>query len=380
MEIVYSHMPYLMPMRIALLCLLFPLLAQAQPDRCAAALALKLNAQPLLQKNDSATLTATEVPHLFPGTCIQTFENDLWYAVTTEPGLAYYEVSIQPTACNTPAGLQALVMQADGCDSTRYRYVSCANPKQVQTLQMAWQESQPGKRYLIYVDGYDGTACEFLIAVTAYASPPVRAALIRPGDSDYYFGPHSSLTAFDLTVRNNEVEIRWQDEPDMQVSHYLVERVYDQFGYKSASVLAEVYPGSQVAFGGVSGYRFTDRGPFRPGAEVCLRVVAVGPAGERVYFQTECATVQPVTSFSVSAPLPDPEKARGFLVQYNLYEKQALAFELLDAGGAVLKSFTLSKKAEKSGFITLDMTGYASGVYRFVCKGKDGAFSYDFEI
>ncbi len=357
------------------------LTAQTFPDRCAQAYPLVPNERVTTWTNDSATFTPAELPAKFPGTCVQSFENDGWFSFRTLPDFIYYEVRIVPHGCNTPAGLQALVIEAQGCDSSQYVYRACANPKSVEPIRMVWQEVRPDIPYLVYVDGYDGTICSFDISLSASRDFPDDAPGLRTGDMDYT-QPEDELTLESQTVQfvNNEIEITWSDPAGGGVDHYLVERVNFNFGIgkETASVLARINPSSQVSGASVGTYTYHDISPIAYGEETCYRIVQVMADRSRIYYEKQCAPIQRIEGFSIGVPLPNPETPDVFLVQYTLIDRQPLGFALETEDRELLKSFTLARNAPKSGFITLNMHDYPTGTYWLKARGKDGEFRRSF--
>ncbi|MEL6591130.1 MAG: hypothetical protein AAFQ68_13660, partial [Bacteroidota bacterium] len=161
-------------------------------DQCEAAKIIQPGDFLTAENNQSATTTPSETPEKSPITCIKTFENDLWYRFETQEGYTHYEVIIDPIFCNTPAGLQAMVIKADECDFTTYEYKACVNPYAEEALQMVWREEEAGVNYLIYVDGYDGTQCSFKLRLMGYERDPRDPETISQQQNDYD-GPPPNL-------------------------------------------------------------------------------------------------------------------------------------------------------------------------------------------
>ena len=91
-------------------------------DTCQQAMPLPMGIW-VQDENRLATLSPpTERPADWPGTCIQTYENDLWYQLELEIGKEYV-VEIVTESCETPSGLQALLIRSVDCNPQHFRYL-----------------------------------------------------------------------------------------------------------------------------------------------------------------------------------------------------------------------------------------------------------------
>ena len=196
---------------LILVSLMGPLFSFSQiipNDLCDRAIPLEFDQLISGQDNSRATTTDLEIPEAQPVSCIKTFENDLWYSFTTVPTLYYYEVEIRPHSCNTPAGLQAMIIRADECSAETFEYKACNNPYAERTLRMYMQETQHSLKHYIYVDGYDGTKCVFDIILRAYENDPRTVDELKKVENDYGKAPPIfEPPVFDVSFANNEATI-----------------------------------------------------------------------------------------------------------------------------------------------------------------------------
>ncbi|GAB4422584.1 MAG: hypothetical protein OHK0039_38730 [Bacteroidia bacterium] len=356
---------------LALLCCGSLVPAQL-PDRCADATVIQPGIS-LAFTNRDATLAAGELPETLPRTCIESFENDLWFFFETQAGYGYYAVHIHPGDCDTPAGLQALLMRADGCDPAAFDYVGCANPRAVQPLLLLVRDTLPGRRYLVYVDGFDGTVCDFTLRLEVAAKDPRTRDELRLQTHDYDPpAPAADLAAFDATFVNEEVELDWTGGDENDLLFYRVMYYYADPGGVGRT-LAVVDPDQSVAAGTGSSYHYVHQQPFEEGATYCYRIAKVYADGSKTYSEPACIVADLNEDFFVSPVFPGPRKGV-FAVKYIVNRRLDLRFEVESSAGEIVKSLTLSKVSRGDRIMEVDMQGFAPGNY--VLWVRSGAASY----
>ncbi|MCS7074237.1 MAG: hypothetical protein NZ108_07205, partial [Bacteroidia bacterium] len=159
------------------------------------------------ETNEFATLASpTQLPKPIPVTCIQSFENELWYWFHTA-SFTNVKVTIAAKKCNTPLGLQALLFEGKTCNREQYIYKACSNKQTVDTILILGTQLKPNQDYLLLVDGYDGTICEFDILLTG--KDFFTTDELKFYQYDYLFQQNLPVFSADFRVKqeNNEVKL-----------------------------------------------------------------------------------------------------------------------------------------------------------------------------
>ncbi|MEL6671425.1 MAG: hypothetical protein AAFR61_04510 [Bacteroidota bacterium] len=352
----------------------FSLQAQIPHDQCENARELSLGEYLPSEDNQQATVTETETPEPRPASCIQTFENDLWYKVYTIPGYRFYKASITPLSCNTPAGLQALVIEGSSCESGDFIYRACVNPHAEQALNLIWEDSVAGNPYLIYVDGYDGTECVFSVKVEGFEEDPRSVRDVENLEVDYDEPTEIYEAANpEILFTNNEAVISWDAKTNEDVKLFLVERVMNFGKRKTGYVAGKVKPSSTVGLGGNQRYEFADQRPYTSDKEYCYRIVRVNSQGKKAYSEPLCVTARMNEDFYISPVFPT-QNQNTYVIRYRNEKKQDLTYVLLDEKEEELKRYVRKKEPKGEGSITIDMSPYTPGIYFLKVQGKDESF------
>lgn len=317
-----------------------------------------------------------ERPAVWENTCIQTIENDVWYKFKAEEGALLYEVQIVAGFCTTPAGLQALLIKADGCSASTFIYRGCSNKINRDTIKLFLPDPEPGQNYFIWVDGYDGTVCEFEISLRA------KKAMLYPDYRllrfDYTLDDPKTLDLLDFTQNfaNNAPSFSWSAEasevPDLYIIELLPDLTELNDDSKYARVVGFVDPHHYVGSGG-SHYSFTDYvTPFEQGKSYRYRVVAVDANGGRRSTQDFQVRAKLVESFDVREVKAAAEPGK-FTAHYVNRKKGAkFNVSVQDAAGKQVKFMVLDNEPQRDGDITIDMSALPHGEYTFImANGKD---------
>jgi len=352
--------------------------AFSQPlnDACARAIPLEIGKVLRDQDNRLATINETEVPALSPETCIKTYENDLWYTFTTEPGYTHYRVTVEPFACETPAGLQMLIIKTDTCDPATFDYTLCVNPQAIQTLEGFWENPVPGETYLVHVDGFDGNICGFQIGLEGFNGDPRTENDLRRMYADYGH-PEPDFEEAELisSFENNAVTLNWQADSREEIRFFLIEEVIYRPRQNSYNgwVQAVVDPVSSVGNAQMVEYSFTIDKPYIDEKEYCYQVVKVMSDLSRHYSPATCLTTTLIKDFYISEVFED-EQEGVYAIKFINRKKQDLVFSLFDREGTYLKGYTRKREPLQDGRITIDMNEYGPGEYLLVVEGKNGAY------
>ncbi len=369
-------------LNVGWICLgmLCSLILSAQPFHDACDLAVVLQAGETLydQTNRAASTTTAETPEGQPVTCIQSFENDLWYRFESEEAYSWYQITILPYECTTPAGLQALIVDGGSCSSATFQYLDCANPRETQRLVLTVEVVDPQTPFLIYVDGYDGTECKFAISLMGYREDPRSIDDIRQAEMDYgspppLYNPESVSIRF----QNNVAVIRWEDNSLSDTELFQVQLLVRYSSRSAGTVIGSVEPTQTVGTATTTTYELTDQRGFQDGREYCYRVARIDGRGSIAYSEPVCAHASMIESFWVSDVFL-ADQADVYQVQYNTRKRQTLRFALLDEEGNELKALEKKREPKGDGIVQISMENYPPGRYELRASGEDGTYKRQF--
>ncbi|MEZ4850618.1 MAG: hypothetical protein R3B93_18785 [Bacteroidia bacterium] len=292
----------------------------------------------------------------------------------------YYKVIVSPLSCNTPAGLQGMIIQADECESSRFIYRACANPYAEVSFEMVIEDSVPGNRYLIYIDGYDGTQCVFNLKLEGSQANPQSTEDIRRLQNDYgnpppLFEPDNYRTEF----LNNESTIYWSAPASEDVDIFLIEKYIETPITSYGRVIGTVEPMAVVAMDETPVYSFTDRRPFTDEEKCCYRIVKVNSQGKKSYSEPICLIANLTEDFYIS-PVEYTGEPGFYYINFRNYKKQDLVFSILDRNEEILKQMTREKEPKRDGQIRIDMNPYETGVYFLKVEGKSEYYLRRFTV
>ena len=355
-----------------------------QNDICAKAITIEANERLSGHSNEYATLSLEfERPEVHPKTCIQTIENDVWFRFEAKEGHIGYEVSIAAGFCSTPTGLQALIIKADGCKASEFVYRACSNKINTDTIKLYLEDPEPGQNYFIWIDGYDGTFCEFDVTLKAREElVPEDYRFLR---FDYDLGPQPPFQTEILEVgfANNSAELSWSANSRDDASLFIIELMpaYVAKGYgKSgfARVVGFVDPRNLVGEG-ESVYHFIDYiTPFKEGKTYYYRLVKIAGDGTKEVTETFSIEAKLVQSFYVGQ-IRTTATPGSFIVTYvNRKKNQTFDVSVEDTDGQVVKQMQLKKEPVRDGEITINMAEIAPGEYFFIMSNGKDAFKQRF--
>lgn len=355
-----------------------PVISQPVHDFCEQAIDIAPGETLYDQTNRGAATALGEIPEGTPVTCIQTFENDVWYRLMAEPAYSWYQVDIHPYECSTPAGLQAMIVEAASCDAGAFIYKDCANPRETGYVTMFVDASQLTAELLIYVDGYDGTECGFTIAVKGFEEDPRSMEDIRQSEMDYDSPPpyYEPVTA-SLKFENNVALISWEDESLSSTALFQIQRSYLYSNRVVGTVVGTVEPRQTVGSELTTYYEYIDLRAFREETEYCYRIVRIDDRGAKAYSEPICAESILLQTFWASDVFPSSIPGT-YEVQYNTKKKQDITFALLNDSGEELKALVKKREPKGDGIVQIDMSGYPVGEYVLKVSADEGSYSRRF--
>lgn len=335
--------------------------------------------------NSEATVSNDlQAPKTSPITCIQTLENDLWYSFITEDEFEIYEVVIVANACNTPAGLQAMLIRSDDCNSSNYIYRACSNKQTMDTIKLFMKNPGGGQRHLIYIDGYDGTICDFDIWLRGQkAISPLDYRYLR-NDYDFSETPYGIPEGLETKFQNNLATLSWTGSAEDETAYYIVERFPDPSGLQEGSeflqVIGMVDPRNFVGLGQTR-YEFTDyMTPFDQGKDYNYRIVSVGLVGERNVSDAITIKAKLIEDFFVSEVKSTPENNVFAIIYINKKKKQDFYLSVMNQAGQVVKETRLEGVREPDGEVTIRMEEFPVGNYTFKMGNGREYFLRYFEV
>ncbi|MEM0996582.1 MAG: hypothetical protein AAGN35_05870 [Bacteroidota bacterium] len=373
---------------VLILFLSGPAFSQAPPnDACAKAIAIEPGQKLTNLSNSTATVGPDrETPAVFETTCIQTIENDMWFKFTTAADIEFYEVVISTRFCNTPAGLQALLIRSDVCDEAQYIYRACANKINTDTIFLYLHEPDPGHNYFIYVDGYDGTICEYDLEVRARRNfSPTDYDRLR---FDYELDEPVSYELPDLKTdfTNNQTVLEWTAAATEDVAQFMVE-LLPEFAPETpdashyARVVGIIKPRNLVGLERTF-YEFRDfLTPFREAETYTYRIVRISSQGKRAVSAPFSVKARIIETFFMGTVNELPDRPGFYSVHYiNKKKKQSFTVRVRDAEGKELKRTRLEKEPVRDGYVTVDMSPYPPGLYEFEMDNGSDAFRRKFTL
>lgn len=366
--------------------LLYGLLTVAQPlhDACARARTIEPGDVLVSESNRMASIEEAVLPATQPVTCIKTYENDLWYTFTTQAQYQYYQLRVEPLMCETPAGLQFLLIKADTCAPDSFSYTACLNPYATEPLEVFWENPVPGETYLIQVDGYDGNICAFTLKLDGFSEDPRSEVDLRRMryDPDH---PEPDFLAANLRgdFINNAVTLQWRSNTREDVQFFLIERVWWDFrdSTLSGEVVGLVEATNLVGSQEQVEYQYTIEKAFQDERRYCYQVVKVDAGLQRSYSAPVCLEADLIEDFFISEVFPYEKEPPGvYAIKYINRKRQDLTFEVYDATGSYLKGYTRKREPLTDGIITIDMREYMPGEYLLKVIGKRGTYQRAFLV
>ncbi|MEZ4826480.1 MAG: hypothetical protein R3C61_09325 [Bacteroidia bacterium] len=349
-------------------------------DFCENALRLQVGEVIHSIDNTTATISTGQIPEGLPITCIQTFENDLWFDFITTDSYRHYQIVISPWECNSPAGLQALIIRADDCSGDRFQYVDCGNPYSEEEIRLFVDDSLLDQHYFIYIDGYDGARCTFQLSLKGFTQNPRTGADHRNTDLDYGNSPPAYYPE-DPAVKfvNNEAEITWRAGSEEDVQLFLVERMVSTSHNGIGKVIGMAEPVTTVGSSQINSYRVVYSGDFEEKQKYCFRVVKISSTGEKSYSDNFCGEMTTVDGFYAS-PVFEGGENDIFVVALRADKRQELKLAVVSEEGDIVKQTVVKLPAGKGGNFEIDMNAFPAGNYSLRIEGRSGFYLRRFQV
>jgi|GEM_PF-5825420 len=334
-------------------------------DECTGALRLPLN-EWLHEDNTEASLSdAQSRPAPYPETCIPTYENDLWYYFDSE-GADEFEIIIVHRECNTPSGLQAILIESEDCNPENFKTISCSSRKIADTIKIIFYTAPQPRRYLLYVDGYGGTTCRYDILFQKQ-----EGASQNPSNMQYnrFYREYTPCAAAvqilpEVTFENNQPKLIWSDSQSDEVVYYAIERIISHSEFQHFEQVGLIKP-EQTALGYQDAFSFSDYvTQYRNEDTYGYRVVRYHRDGMKTCSSELTGKAKVQNDFIVTEV--EPSRQRGiYKVGYMLQKKQKYTIAILNSAFEVLKSKPLAQTEKGEYNSQLDLAEYPPGIYYF---------------
>jgi hypothetical protein len=174
-------------------------------------ISLSVDAPALTANTRQATVEWKCINKKLTEKCLK-YHNDLWFDFTV-PQAGRYFVNIAAQKCRSGKGVQVVILEGRACEIDSYRLLQCISTGLTDDVFVEMPELQPGKQYLLNIDGFLGDQCGFEIQL---ATRPVGR-------------PHRLLKTDTVTTKVGNagkiVTVHWF-VPDSLIDRYETFRVY----------------------------------------------------------------------------------------------------------------------------------------------------------
>ncbi|GIV44445.1 MAG: hypothetical protein KatS3mg035_1568 [Bacteroidia bacterium] len=341
--------------------------AQKPPnDDCSSPIPLKINEWLKEQNNQLATINKGELPPPVPNSCINTFENDLWYSIETQNLNTPLQIIIYPFVCNTPAGVQAILYSTYDCKSLSQNFMACATKDVGDTIKFVVPNPKEYTKLMLYIDGFDGTICQFHLGAFSLETyhPFDFCKYLR---FDYIPRSANWKQPLQIKTQNNQLKIQWAHENPDVLGYAL--QIQMKNGYKTLSC----FNAQNYTFANQNLMEYIFNPDQLDTEKKCFRLLA--------YYKNEiwtssdyCIEPKIIQNFWVSLPQPSQNQGE-FRYIYKVFKPQKATIRLKNAKGNILKFKEISlKKGNFEGSISV--IGLPKDQYYFeFCVGNE-CFEY----
>ncbi len=240
-----------------------PGFGQVVNDNIANRLPLSLS-QPFTSTTVGCTVENDCIDETLTGKCI-VYHNDQWFYINVDSAGTYF-LNISGQRCRDLRGIQVVIIDGTPCEVPTYQIVECYSTGSQDDVFIKLDALEPGRNYLINVDGYLHDFCTFTIEAS-------REAKGIPQDE-------LSIGKILLTRRNNRNILKWSVSADSaQLIDYF--EIWRRNGKTTRSVLVSSVDIERNAKGSTQlEYSFEDEADAVPQH---YKIVGVG-SGSRFLF------------------------------------------------------------------------------------------------
>jgi len=251
---------------------------------------------------------------------------------------------------------------------------------------MFLKEPQAGVKYLIYVDGYDGTICEYNLQLSGYRNRRMYKYDYLFVQNDYHIDDPSSLfEPLSLTPKfvNNEAVLEWSVDTHEEIDFFVVSRIMEPNVAKGAipvrygKILAVIEHQNTVGEGQAFYSFVDDRIRFQQGEKYCYKILKVDRKGAEAFTDDICLQANIIGSFYVSQVFPDQEAGK-FLIKYVCNKKVDIDFRILDQNKSYIKGKKMPKEPKGEAKLTINMQDQPPGIYYLHAVSKEGEYFREF--
>jgi hypothetical protein len=264
-----------------------------------------------------------------------TVANPTWVYCSSTPKVAVSQEGdkVWGTATSTnPTGGQGV----DETDSTQMFRVSSPAPTTV-TMRVGFYQHQ---------SGWSGNDLFSLNMRGSELQPIVLAA---------------KLASFTAQVANEKVWLTWSASQEENLSHYCIERSYDNKNYEQAALL---FPAEEVT--GLNNYSYKDAIKNSAASAIYYRLKMVDKDGRFKYSETKFVRLGNESDTAKIAAYPNPVVNELHISIPQNWQNKTVNGQLLNTNGSIIKTFNIQQSA------ILAMSDVPAGTYYIkVVNGKE---------
>ncbi len=335
-------------------------------DNCYYPIPLKINEWLKDQNNQFASINKNELPPAVPNSCINTFENDLWYSIETQNAQKPLQIIIYPFLCNTPAGVQSILYSSYDCKNLSQNFIACATKDVGDTIKFNIHNPQQYSKLMLYIDGFDGTICQFTIGVFELEEyhPFDFCKYLR---FDYLNRTPNWKQPLQINSHNNQLKIQWTHENPDILGYAL--QIKMQNGYKTLSC----FNAQNYTFANQNFLEYIFNPDQLDSEKKCFRLLA--------YYKNDiwtssdyCVEPKVINNFWVSPPKPSSQ-SNEYSYVYKVFKNQKATIRLKNSKGEIVKSKNITlKKGSFEG--NINIAGLPKSDYFFEFCVDNECFEY----
>ena len=160
------------------------------------------------------------------------------------------------------------------------------------------------------------------------------------------------VVSFTAQLVKDKVCLAWRTSQDENVSHYNIERSYDNKTFEQAALLFTAEDPSPV-----NNYTYKDPVKHVTGSVIYYRLKMIGKDGKYKYSEVRTIRTGAATDGSKIAAYPNPVVKGLHITCPQAWENQTLNGQLLNTSGNIIKTFNIQQA------VTIAMSDVPAGTY-----------------
>ncbi len=281
--------------------------AQVSNDSIENRLELTLN-QWHSSRTDDCTVQWNCVNEVLTGKCIE-YHNDQWFTFQV-PNTGSYYMNIARQACRDVRGVQLVVIDGIPCQTATYKILACVSLASQDDIYVQLDSLQPGREYLLNVDGYLHDYCRFEIQGS--------------GQPKGFPMNQAERSTTEAHLEQNILTLSWKadEETAAQVQTF---RVFRRSQQESSFALLKMIPLEKNAFGAFR-ESYSVRDTLLKTGTWFYKITGTAPDGKILLIGEYQQVVTPrnLTSNYLTLPLPYRKKTSVTILIYEAENKTLL--------------------------------------------------------